>query len=302
MTAASIRRKLPVAVVAALAFAIPSAAQAKDLHCGQTVRTDVTLSADLDCSTGGTNGLYIGKDGVTVDLNHHAVIGAGGVDGYEGIENDGFNDVTIENGTVRGFHDQILLNDVVGNTVSHVYMRPSSFGYYNGLLLNNGSGNRIVDNKVNNARLSMQATNGSANVFLRNKFGSATYGVWTQSETGTKLIDNQSVGVFSTRGFYSLGDLDLLVRGDSANGGYYGFYASQPAGVKYTGVKANHNVTSGIYIDYLVPATRWRAQIWNSTANDNGDFGMYAAYPVRSGGNTALRNAQHNCNLVRCNG
>jgi hypothetical protein len=29
---------------------------------------------------------------------------------------------------------------------------------------------------------------------------------------------------------------------------------------------------------------------------------MYAAYPVLSGGNTALRNAQHNCNLVRCNG
>jgi hypothetical protein len=38
------------------------------------------------------------------------------------------------------------------------------------------------------------------------------------------------------------------------------------------------------------------------TANDNGDYGMYAAYPVVSGDNIALRNAQHDCNLVRCNG
>jgi hypothetical protein len=293
---------LPVAAVAALAFAVTPAAQAAAPKCGDTVTKDVTLTADLDCSAGGTNGLYVGRDGVTIDLNHHKIIGAGGSDGYEGIENDGYNDVTIENGTVQGFKDQILLNDVVGNTVSHVYLRPSSVGYYNGLLLNNGSGTRIVDSKVNNANLSMQAKSGSANVFLRNTFGDATYGLRTQGETGDKIIDNVSNGLFSTRGFFSQGDMSQLYRGDDADGGYYGFYATQPAGVRYQGVKANHNVTSGIYIDLYVPPTKWRAQIWDSTANDNGDFGMYAAYPVRSGGNVALRNAQHNCNLVRCNG
>jgi hypothetical protein len=304
MTAASIRRMLPVAAVAALAFALPSGALAKGgaLHCGQTVRTDVTLTADLDCSSGGTNGLYIGKDGVTVDLNHHKIIGAGGDDGYEGIENDGYNDVTIENGTIEGFKDQILLNDVVANKVSHTYLNPSSIGYYNGVLLNNGSGTKLTDNHINDAHLSIQAKSGSANLILRNRFTNASYGLWTQGETGDKVVDNVSDGLFSTRGFYSWNDQGILFRGDQADGGYYGFYASQPAGVKYVDVTASHNVTSGIYVDLYVPATRWRASIWNSTANDNGDYGMYAAYPVRSGGNVALRNAQHNCNLVRCNG
>src|SRR5881396_1914651 len=66
MKAASIRRGLPLSAAAALALAIPAAAQATTVHCGQTIRNDVTLDADLDCSAGGTGGLIIGRDGVTL--------------------------------------------------------------------------------------------------------------------------------------------------------------------------------------------------------------------------------------------
>ena len=56
MTAASIGRKLPLAAVAALAFAIPSVAQATTVRCGETVHKDVILKSNLDCSAGGTGG------------------------------------------------------------------------------------------------------------------------------------------------------------------------------------------------------------------------------------------------------
>src|SRR4029077_10885300 len=138
----------------------------------------------------------------------------------------------------------------------------------------------------NDANYSMRLTNGSANLIGRNTFNNATYGLWTRSEMGDKVIDSAAAGLFSTKCFYSYRDLGALYRGDSANGGYYGSYFSAPSGIRIDGGKANHNVTSGIYLDQLIGLGRWGGRILNSTANDNGDYGMYAAYPVVSGDNT----------------
>src|SRR4051812_47901775 len=87
------------AVAAAVAFSVPASAQA--LTCGQTVTKNVKLTEDLDCSAGGTNGLEVGKSGVTIDLNGHSIIGAGGDDGFEGVESVGFNEVTIKDGSIK---------------------------------------------------------------------------------------------------------------------------------------------------------------------------------------------------------
>src|SRR4051794_18038055 len=124
MRAASIRRTLPIAALTALAFAIPSVAQATTVHCGETVRKDVILKKDLDCSAGGTGGLVVGADGITIDLNHHSITGAGGPDGYEGIENDGYNDVTIENGAVARVHDQPPLHHIPDKTLHPHVLHP----------------------------------------------------------------------------------------------------------------------------------------------------------------------------------
>jgi hypothetical protein len=293
-----------VAAVAAVAFAIPSVAQATTVHCGETVRKDVILNKDLDCSAGGTGGLVVGADGITIDLNHHKIIGAGGPDGYEGIENDGFNDVTIENGTVARFQDQLLLNDVTHNTVEHMFLKPSSFGYWNGINMNYGTGNQFLDNTINNAYYSIVTQNGSANQFIGNTFNNGTYGLLSTSETTDRVVNNLSNGFsFSTYGFYSLQDVGTVYRGDGANGGYQGFFISGPTNLVLKGVTANHNTTSGIYADSTQPSSgTWELSVFGGTANDNGDYGIYSPYPVKSGDNVALRNALHNCNLVRCNG
>lgn len=68
--------------------------------CGDTITQDTTLDSDLlDCPG---NGIVIGADGITLDLNGHVI---DGVNGYQtGVNNlGGFNDLTVKDGTVREF-------------------------------------------------------------------------------------------------------------------------------------------------------------------------------------------------------
>jgi hypothetical protein len=80
-------------------------ALAQPLDCGAVVTRSVTLAADLvDCPG---DGLVIGTDGITVDLNGHTISGqiiSGGSPDQVGIDNSGgHDDVTVRNGTVTAF-------------------------------------------------------------------------------------------------------------------------------------------------------------------------------------------------------
>jgi parallel beta-helix repeat protein len=107
------RRLLP-ALVAALATATAastaSAAPATTIACGQTITTSIRLADDvLGCPD---EGLVIGADDITVDLNGHIIAGDGasvadcppdatcdvGID-----DSAGHHHVTVRNGSVRGF-------------------------------------------------------------------------------------------------------------------------------------------------------------------------------------------------------
>jgi parallel beta-helix repeat protein len=78
--------------------------------CGDTITADTTLHHDLvNCPN---NGIVIGADGVTLDLNYHTIGGNGkanpGCDPQkescdEGIVDDGHNGVAVVNGSVRRF-------------------------------------------------------------------------------------------------------------------------------------------------------------------------------------------------------
>jgi len=73
--------------------------------CGDTVFEKVTLEADLDC-TG--DGLIVGADKVVIDLDGFTIEGDGGA-GDIGIENIGFDSVTIKDGTIAGFSDCVSI-------------------------------------------------------------------------------------------------------------------------------------------------------------------------------------------------
>ena len=109
------RRSLPGGAAATLLVLLavmlsPAASSEVDvLECGTTITTDTTLQSDLvDCPN---NGIVIGADGVTLDLNGHMIDGdaAEFADCGErepcdmGVATNGHDGVTIENGSVREF-------------------------------------------------------------------------------------------------------------------------------------------------------------------------------------------------------
>jgi large repetitive protein len=109
-----------MAVVVVFAVAGPaiiggSRAQATHVTCGATITVDTTLDSDLvDCPN---NGIVIGADDITLDLNGHMIEGDG--EPFEpcpedeicdvGLVNDGHDGITVRNGSVREFAVGVLV-------------------------------------------------------------------------------------------------------------------------------------------------------------------------------------------------
>jgi hypothetical protein len=91
-----------VALVVVLVVVVAPEASGKGgtpiTSCGQVVQTNAFLTQDLHC--GGTDGVVVGADGITIDLKGFALIGGNG--GF-GVSDDGYDRVTVTNGIVRNF-------------------------------------------------------------------------------------------------------------------------------------------------------------------------------------------------------
>jgi parallel beta-helix repeat protein len=138
---------LTAAVVALVAFGGGAAIAAKPLSCGDTITTDVTLHHNLvNCPN---NGIIIGADDVTLNLNGHTLSG----DGEEfkpcpenepcdvGVLNDGHDGVTIKNGAITAFGPGVFLFKARHNRLGDVAANENTF---NGILLVRSAHNRIA--------------------------------------------------------------------------------------------------------------------------------------------------------------
>lgn len=125
-----------------LAFPLASAAgggalaQTAPLGCGDTITVDATLDRDLlDCPN---NGIVIGADDITLDLNGHTISG----DGKRfkacpereicdvGVLNDGHDGVTVRNGAVEQFDSGVLVGRARANRVLDISSsQNTSFGF-----------------------------------------------------------------------------------------------------------------------------------------------------------------------------
>jgi parallel beta-helix repeat protein len=160
MTASRARHLVSVlAIGVLLAMASAAHARAASVTCGQTITHDTTLTADLTNCPG--DGLVIGADNITLDLNGHTIDGTvtqlPACDeppfGTDGIRLGGYDGLTIENGTVQQFFNGIdgggegvgsADDDLHGLVVRDNRFNGISFG--SNLLLNNH--NRIVGSQA----------------------------------------------------------------------------------------------------------------------------------------------------------
>jgi parallel beta-helix repeat protein len=145
-TVSGISRAIFVLGVAGLIALGASQASASHVSCGDTITADTTLDSDLvDCPN---NGIVIGADDITVDLNGHTI--AGDAQPFEpcpenepcdvGVLNDGHDGVTIKNGAVTAFGPGVFLFKARHNRLRDLSANENAF---NGIVLSRSAHNRI---------------------------------------------------------------------------------------------------------------------------------------------------------------
>ena len=103
---------------------IPSAS----LSCGQVIKDSVKLSANLDCKS---DGLIVGADGITIDLNGHTLNGPGPQSSKIGIMLATSSGVTITGpGTISGFQAGILDTGGQDNQIGKVVFQNNQIAIF----------------------------------------------------------------------------------------------------------------------------------------------------------------------------
>jgi parallel beta-helix repeat protein len=193
-------------------------AQASQVNCGETITADTTLGSDLlNCPN---NGIVIGADDITLNLNGHMVDGdaspAVDCDPRKaicdaGVVNDGHDGVTVMRGFVREFAVGVLFGTTTPGRARHnrVLGVSASRNQFLGLgifsqvrsLVRNSSGNGSLDRNGNGLALG-----DSHHVrIVNNSFRHNAHNGINTGESGRNLIKGN---VFSRNG-----DEGILVEG-----------------------------------------------------------------------------------------
>jgi parallel beta-helix repeat protein len=244
MTTVHFRAAAAAAILAgALALATPAAARPA-LQCGNTLTRSVTLTSDLtDCPD---DGLVIGADGITVDLNGHTIDGdavSGGDDA--GVRVEGRHGVVIHHGTVQEFDHAVHLTAAGHNAILDlVARRNGDADIGRAILLDDGSDyNRVERNDAShNGRSGVALLDSSHNVVRGNRTalnGVAGMGFFGGSDNdviANVIADNPDNGIF-----WGDGSTGGRVAGNRISGNAFGGLAMGAS----DGATVARNVISG---------------------------------------------------------
>jgi parallel beta-helix repeat protein len=124
-------------------------ALASHVSCGDIITADTTLDSDLvNCPN---NGIVIGADNITLDLNGHMIDGDGELieDCAEicdnGVVNDGHSRVRIQGGSVREFAVGVFVGGASSNRLRHL---AASRNMFVGLLVVESAATQVEQNSA----------------------------------------------------------------------------------------------------------------------------------------------------------
>lgn len=272
-----------VTLVAVLAGGIASASAAP-LACGDQLTDDRKLRADLDCSTYAGPALTIDANGVTLDLNGHTIIGPDDQNGIYAA--DRRRNVTIKNGTISGFYHAVEMldggRDLKLSGLKLVVQDTTGAQNAMGAYLGDFRHVRMDHLRIRNANYGLYVFN-SKDVVVRD----------SRIRAGTAT--GQTMGVNIDTDVNNTGMIDHV----TATGATYGFFIGGPT----TGFTITDNTANdggrGFNIANLDDPRAYT--IKRNTANDNDNYGFYAANRVRrSAGNHASGNGVQDCFRVKC--
>jgi Periplasmic copper-binding protein (NosD) len=110
-----------VLAIATVALFLLSGGQALASHvsCGDTITQDTKLDSDLvNCPA---DGITVGADNITLDLNGHTIDGVLANEGQNGVNNSaGHSGVTVENGTIQEFLIGVRVEGARNNLITRL--------------------------------------------------------------------------------------------------------------------------------------------------------------------------------------
>lgn len=280
-------------IAASLSVALPDGeALANHVQCGDVIAQDTQLDSDLiDCPG---DGLVIGADGVTLDLNGHVIdgISTSGLHGARGIVGTSTSacpvgcsrGVTIENGTIRQFFLGLELNSLSTPDDAPATIRGLTISDIALAMEVSLANTRIARNSMDGT---MWAAASPQTVIERNRVSHGGIGIGGGS--GARLVRNSVTGgLFGIR-IFDAADNALIRNVVSANG--VGIDATSSA--YRTRIERNlayANAGDGIRVDCC------ESQVVDNVATGNGDDGIDVAFgsdefgPNMIAGNTANYN------------
>ena len=216
------RRRLRILCAAAALPVAASAATAAEfaygapLGCGQTVREDTTVQNDLNCDE---TAIKVGAPGITLDLAGHAVNAHSGAS----ILNQGYDNVTIKNGSVGVSNEGIVLQGVSGNVIRDI----SLSGLQQAIELTGSDHNRIVSNRLESVWIRLQ--NGSNDNVIRGNTVLNYEGlIWIVNSSRNRVVRNVISDGMETAVHLNTADHSLVSDNDitAINGRGVGLYRS----------------------------------------------------------------------------
>ncbi len=191
-------------------------ALAAQVRCGATITTTTRLTKDLTNCPG--DGLVIGADNLTLDLNGHTIDGDA-LPGGAGIRLAGHHGVTLEGGAVREFETGVLLDTASGNHVRGLTVLRNDPG--RGIDIDNGSNGNLVEGNTStdNARSGIAVVSSAYNLVRDNVTRRNTLnGIALRSGTHNRIEGNVADGGGVALGLDDFSD-DNVVTANLATGG-----------------------------------------------------------------------------------
>jgi parallel beta-helix repeat protein len=288
------RAALAVTIALGMLSVVPAVAFAANPACGTTIMSNVTLTADMDCTASGTDGIIFGKKGLTLNLNGHTIWGPTGADSYSGVNTNDKKHVTVKNGTISDFgYAGLYLVQSVGGTFKNLTIHgDDDDSSPDGVYVYYGSSNVLNNLTIDNFYIGIDMYGSAHNWVTNNHITNSYYGIYDEYNSLDTFINNYAE--YSYAGFYEDYSGGQTWKNNVANGdelgGYYGFYFDC---YEYGIVTAIGNETwgnsnnYGFYVyecyDYYNSSTAPSLLRGNYSHDNPGEaYGFYDYYSIRA--------------------
>lgn len=165
-----------------------------EISCGQTVQGNVTLTANLNCNG---DGLIVGDDATTINLNGFSIYGPGADNSKVGIGSTEDNVVINGPGIISGFEAGVLLTGASEFAIHALIIQDNEIGIF----LSGGDLISVEENIIRNNNIAVASHSGSgirieSNLMDANARAGVTFVNTDESAVNSNSIQGAQNGIF----------------------------------------------------------------------------------------------------------